>query len=148
MNKQDSNNNIEIQDYCEAHQIRLTPLRKKILGLLIDAKQPMTAYSVLDALRKSKPKAQVMSVYRVLDYLCTSGLVHRIENLNAFIPCRHLFERHTSQWLICEKCGDTEECALPIFSKGIDAIEEQSGFTVNNSTIELIGLCKSCQKES
>lgn len=135
----------EIVHYCETKGIKLTPLRENILMILLAATQPMTAYAVLDQLKINKPKAQVMSVYRVLDYLLANGLIHRIENLNAFMPCCHLFERHVSQWLICETCGRAEECALPIFKQGIETIETQTGFSVTTPTIELMGVCHRCQ---
>lgn len=136
---------LDVISYCEQQAIKLTPLRKKVLLIVTNTKQPLTAYQVLDELRKENPKAQVMSVYRVLDYLIKHHLIHRIENLNAFMPCCHLAMQHLSQWLICEICGDTQEFTSPIFNQGVIVVEKQTGFSVTTSTIELLGLCQSCQ---
>lgn len=138
----------DVVGYCESHNIKLTPLRKNILLIVAKTKQPLTAYQILDELKQDNPKAQVMSVYRVLEYLLAHHLIHRIENLNAFMPCCHLLEKHFSQWLICETCGDTKECALPVFEQGIDQIEKHTGFSVTNPTIELLGLCSQCQQKA
>lgn len=135
----------EVLRYCEEKAVKLTPLREKILSIIMQTTQPMTAYVILEALQADKPKAQVMSVYRILDFLLENGLVHRIENLNAFMPCYHLFENHQSQWLICKQCGRTDESALPIFNQAIAEIEAQTDFTVTSPTIELVGLCNTCQ---
>ncbi len=134
----------ELQDYYLKHKIKLTPLRQQVLAILSKQKQPLTAYAVLDELKKDKPNAQVMSVYRVLDFLLENGLVHRIENLNSFIICSHLSEGHSSQWLICESCGKAEEIDSKDFCKAISQIERQSGFRVKTPTIELLGVCKVC----
>lgn len=137
----------DVMAYCVTNNIKLTPLRKTILLIVVKTKQPLTAYQILDKLKQENPKAQVMSVYRVLEYLLKHHLIHRIENLNAFMPCFHLTEKHFSQWLICEVCGDTQECALPVFEQSIDKIENSTGFSVTNPTIELLGLCSQCQQK-
>lgn len=133
-----------LRQHCETHNIKLTSLRESILHIVNATEQPLTAYAVLDILRIERPKAQVMSVYRVLDFLLENGLIHRIESLNAVMPCNHLSEKHLSQWLICRECGSTEEYALPAFYQGIESIEENTGFAVTMPTIELRGICADC----
>ncbi len=134
----------DLQDYYLKHKIKLTPLRKQVLDILAKQEQPLTAYAILDILKKDKPNAQVMSVYRVLDFLLENGLVHRIENLNGFIVCSHLSEGHSSQWLICESCGKAEEIDSADFNRAISKLEKESGFRVKTPTIELQGICQAC----
>lgn len=136
----------EIRRYCQEKAIKLTPLREKILGIIASAEQPLTAYAILQVLQVDNPKAQVMSVYRVLGFLLENQLIHRIENLNAFTSCCHLFEKHLSQWLICQTCGHVDEQALTTFKQGIAEVEAQTGFTVTSPTIELMGTCVNCQE--
>lgn len=131
--------------FCHQHAIKLTPLRQQVLDILSEQKQPLTAYAVLDILKISNPKAQVMSVYRVLEFLQQHDLVHRIENLNAFMVCSHLAEHHVSQWLICKTCGSAKEYVSDHFQQVIEHIENNTGFSVSIPTIELMGTCKACQ---
>lgn len=138
----------ELIQYCEKNRIKLTPLRESILMILVTQKQPMTAYQILDELKQTNAKAQVMSVYRVLEYLKEHHLIHRIENLNAFMLCNHLSKTHLSQWLICEICGDAQEWSLPVFQTGINHLEKDTGFSVTSPTIELLGVCRICQTHS
>jgi len=134
--------------YCEQHAIKLTPLRQQVLDILSQQTQPLTAYAVLDILKQNKPKAQVMSVYRVLEFLQKYSLVHRIENLNAFMVCSHLAEHHISQWLICKVCGAAKEYISDGFQQVIHQIENNTGFNVSTPTIELVGICQDCQTKN
>jgi len=133
--------------YCLQHDIKLTPLRQQVLDILSEKNQPLTAYAVLDILKQGNPKAQVMSVYRILDFLQTHGLVHRIENLNAFMVCSHLAEHHVSQWLICKVCGAAKEYIADGFQRAIQQLESSTGFKVSTPTIELMGVCSDCQSK-
>ncbi len=136
-----------LTNYCKKNAIKLTPLRNEVLEILAKQNNPLTAYEILDLLKESNPKAQVMSVYRILEFLQNHHLIHRIENLNAFMLCNHLSEHHISQWLICEDCGNVEEYTDNEFSHAIDKITTDNGFAVTAETIELKGVCLNCQKE-
>ena len=48
-----------------------------------------------------------LQVYRALDKLVETGLVHRLESLNAFVACahKHCHDDCASAFAICEKCG-------------------------------------------
>ena len=140
--------NINPAQYCQSHSLKMTPLRQQVVDILAKQTHPLTAYAVLDILKKENPKAQAMSVYRVLKFLQTNGLVHRIENLNAFMICQHLSENHLSQWLICESCGVAKECVTKDFQQGIAYIEKDTGFSVTMPTIELMGICHKCQNNA
>ncbi|PID65458.1 MAG: transcriptional repressor [Gammaproteobacteria bacterium] len=131
--------------YCQKNDIKLTPLRSDVLEILAKHNNPLTAYEILDLLKESNPKAQVMSVYRVLEFLQNHHLIHRIENLNAFILCNHLSEHHISQWLICEDCGNVEECTDKNFNQAIHKTAADRHFRVTAETIELKGICVNCQ---
>lgn len=132
--------------HCEQHNIKLTPLRESVLKIISAAEKPMTAYAILDELRLVKPKAQVMSVYRILNFLLENELIHRIESLNAFILCHHMEDHgHFTQWLICQQCGNVTECDLPTFQQSVNTLAKQTGFNVTAPIIEIAGVCSDCQ---
>ncbi len=109
--------------HCKVNHIKLTPLREQVLAIISQSEKPLTAYAILDELKTVKPNAQVMSIYRTLNFLLDKELIHRIESLNAVMLCHHMDAReHLSQWLICERCGEATECDLPIFQQGLDDI--------------------------
>ncbi len=132
--------------HCKAHHIKLTPLREQVLAIISQSEKPLTAYAILDELKTVKPNAQVMSIYRTLNFLLDNELIHRIESLNAVMLCHHMDAcEHLSQWLICERCGEATECDLPIFQQGLNDISEATGFVVTAPVIELTGICPQCQ---
>lgn len=138
---------MDTKTYCQHHHIKLTPLREKILHIIQQGQVPVTAYEILDKLKKTNPKAQVMSVYRVINFLLDNGLIHRIESLNAVMSCCLLSEKHISQWLICNHCNHVEEYTSPAVQSLINEVEEQAHFTVTSPTIELVGICLACKTQ-
>jgi len=143
---------LNIHEYCQQHALKLTPWRTNVLDIMSEQKKPLTAYEILDLLKERNPKAQVMSVYRVLDFLQVHGLVHRIESQNAFMLCHHLSKKdacadHVSQWFICKDCGHTIENTNDELDQLIEKMAAEHHFTITAPTIELIGLCAHCQQK-
>ena len=82
-----------------------------------------------------------MSVYRIIDFLASEGLVHRIKTTNKFIACSHIscdHEHKALQFLICQNCDKVEEVDLEksIVSKITDAIHEV-GFRMAGTNLSL-----------
>src|SRR5690606_301224 len=64
---------------------RFTPIRRKVLELLLRHERSLKAYELLDEIRIVQPNATPPTVYRALDFLLEEGLVHRVDTLNTFI---------------------------------------------------------------
>ena len=75
---------------CARQGGRMTPQRRDVLGLILQAEAPVGAYDLLEQLRVSDRRPAPPTVYRALDFLLEHGLIHRIERLSAFVPCTHL----------------------------------------------------------
>ena len=79
---------------CQKRGVQLTPLRRDVLRLVLEAEAPIGAYALLDQLKGSRAKAAPPTVYRALDFLLEQGLIHRLERLNAFMGCAEALEGH------------------------------------------------------
>lgn len=124
---------------CERRGLSLTPVRRRVLELLVDAGGPVKAYDLLAAL-KPGGQAQPPTVYRALDFLTKSGLVHRVEALNAYTACLHGAEHGAAAELfICESCGKVEERHVHRHCEDLP-----EGFAVDRSVIEHYGRCAQC----
>ena len=135
----------EAERRCAAAGESLTPLRRRVLELLIDHHGPAKAYDLLPLLGGEKGAAKPPTIYRALDFLVRMGLAHRIESLNAFIACEQGACARSTIFLICERCGATEE-----FDAGhalIDLTEaaKRDGFAIHRTMIEASGVCSACQ---
>ena len=133
---------------CEAQGARLTELRRAVLELVWAGHEATGAYALLDALKKSHPNAAPPTIYRALEFLAAHGLIHRIESLNAYIGCTHPEEPHESQFLICAKCSTAAEIDDPSLSRALSKSASGAGFAVTHQTVELSGLCPSCQRDA
>ncbi|TBU96569.1 zinc uptake transcriptional repressor Zur [Stutzerimonas kirkiae] len=131
---------------CSRQGVRLTALRKRVLELVWDSHKPLGAYDILAVLSEQDGRrAAPPTVYRALDFLQENGLVHRIASLNAFIGCSHPEHPHQGQFLICRHCHTAIELEQPVIAETIVAAAQAVGFSVEGQTVEVVGLCTSCQ---
>lgn len=133
---------------CAARGVRLTDLRREVLGFILRAGTPMGAYALLEQLRATRRAAAPPTVYRALEFLQEQGLIHKIERLAAFIPCIEGPDHahaHQAQFLICRQCGRVTEIDDHALSHALEAAAARAGFTVSGATIEAEGLCGDCR---
>lgn len=125
---------------------KLTKNQNLVFDALMDAKVPLSAYSILDLLREHGFRAP-LQVYRALEKLVELGVVHRLESLNAFVACQHPnCEGHSIMaFAICETCGSVSELSDPNLESRLEELAIQQGFSMQKSVIELRGQCEACR---
>ncbi len=126
--------------------VDLTKNQTLVYGALADAQGPLSAYTILDRLRDDGFRAP-LQVYRALEKLLEFGMVHRLESLNAFVACRHpdCGEHETIAFTICEQCGKVAEIADDRLMEHLDTLARVDAFQPRKTTVELRGICASCQ---
>ncbi|MFN0116209.1 MAG: transcriptional repressor [Paracoccaceae bacterium] len=129
---------------AEARGVRLTPVRRRTLEILLEAHRALGAYDVLDRLRASGFGGQPPVAYRALEFLVENGLAHRIRRLNAFAACAHPGEAHQAAFLICRGCHAIAEAPAGEVRAALDRSAVAAGFLVERASIEASGLCPSC----
>ncbi len=129
---------------CTKNGTQLTTLRRVVLDLVLRSTAPLTAYQLLDQLKSTRKSAVPPTIYRALDFLIENHLVHRIERLNAFIPCDADHEHADAQFLICHQCGTVTELEDHGVSDALAAAAAARGFTPSRAMVELDGLCATC----
>lgn len=130
---------------CSDASARLTPTRERVLELIWQSHKPLGAYDLLGALTRDGHNAAPPTVYRALDFLQQHGLVHRIASLNAFTGCTHAGASHTGFFLICRQCHNVLELASPDLDSAVERAAQAQQFAVEESTIEIAGLCPACR---
>ena len=122
----------------------LSASNQKVLDVLACANKPLSAYDILDKLRRSGVRSPP-TVYRALEHLTKRGLVHRIESLNAFVTCQHQGEHDTtSQFAICSSCGAVEELEDTSIDKTVKKLGQKFLKRVEHKAIEITGICCDC----
>jgi len=129
---------------CLDRNQRFTKLRKRIFELVWQQHKPIRAYDVLEILQQDG-RAAPPTVYRGLDFLIEVGLIHKIESLNAFVGCVEPRCHHQGKSLICTSCNAYAEINSSTINNAITDAARESGFEVKEQTIEIMGICPSCQ---
>ena len=138
---------------CTARGVRLTELRRHVLGLVLDSERPAGAYDMLERLRPDHKGAAPPTVYRALEFLLEQGLIHKVERLSAFVGCVHGMdehghdEAHNAQFLICTGCGRVAELNDHSIGHSLQQAASKTGFRINRSVVEADGLCAACVGE-
>ena len=133
---------------CRERGLRFTPQRKKVLRLVWTSHKPVGAYDILDSLNQDGQNAAPPTVYRALEFLIEADLVHRLDSLNAFVGCADPNVPHVGQFLICRDCRTVTELDDRDISGVIEKSAASQGFTALHQTLEVQGICQSCQQTS
>ena len=138
----------EAESLCATTGARLTPLRKEVLELILNASGPMGAYDLLAKIKSESDRpAAPPTVYRTLDFLLEKGFIHRLTSINAYIPCCHPREGHQAAFLICTECKNVKEASAQGLLKQLDELSASDQFTAHHSIIEISGICQQCHNK-
>lgn len=136
-----------VETSCKDAGLQLTPVRRRVLQILLTEHRAMGAYEILDRLREDGQNAQPPVAYRALDFLVGNGFAHRVERLNAFIACSHPAEIHSPAFLICRVCDSIAETHAAPSRGTLGKAAEKAGFRVERTVLEIEGVCPNCQKQ-
>ena len=129
---------------CAQDGLRFTPVRRKVLEILLQEHRALGAYAILDRLREDGFGSQPPVAYRALDFLVLNGLAHKVERLNAFIACAHPGQSHAPAFMICRMCDAVAETQSSPASGALGDAARATGFRIERTVVEAEGICPSC----
>lgn len=128
--------------------LRLTPVRRRTLEILLETPGALGAYDVLARLAAEGFGSQPPVAYRALDFLVEHGLAHRLRRINAFTACCHPGEAHHAAFLICRLCKRVEELHAGHLRARLAEDARSAGFEVERTSLEASGLCPACRQRA
>jgi len=131
---------------CAQRGKRLTPIRRKVLELLLRHGRSIKAYELLDAIKTEHPGAAPPTVYRALDFLVEEGLIHRLDAVNAWSACHDAAGEPHDLLVVCTHCGAVAEISDPAMSRQLAERVAKTGFALATHETEIRALCPDCQK--
>ncbi|WP_370253809.1 Fur family transcriptional regulator [Nioella sp.] len=134
-----------VEAYCADQGLKFTPVRRRVLEILLEEHRALGAYEILDRLREDGHGSQPPVAYRALDFLTAHGFAHKIERLNAFTACSHPGENHAPVILICRICNAVAEGVADPGQGNLGRVAAQSGFLIERTVTEAEGICPNCQ---
>lgn len=134
-----------LERHCARRGLQLTPVRRRVMEILLEEHRALGAYDVLERLRAEGLGSQPPIAYRALDFLMRGGFVHRIETLNAFVACTHGETGHVPAFLICRNCRRVIETPAQIAGGTLEQAAAGAGFAIETAVREAEGLCAECR---
>ncbi|WP_293450387.1 Fur family transcriptional regulator [Planktotalea sp.] len=133
-----------IEARCKQAKLQLTPVRRRVLEILLQDHRALGAYDILDRLRDEGLGSQPPVAYRALDFLVKHGFAHKIERMNAFVACAHPGEDHAPAFLICRKCDMVVEAQTEPARGQLGSSAKLAGFLIERAVVEAEGVCLNC----
>lgn len=133
---------------CAEERLQMTPVRRRVLEILLERHRALGAYEILDRLRAEGLGSQPPVVYRALDFLMRAGFAHRVETLNAFVACTEGTPGHAPAFLICRQCRRVIETPTEAAGGQLKRAAEGAGFAIETAVREAEGLCADCRENA
>jgi Fur family transcriptional regulator, zinc uptake regulator len=130
---------------CIERGVKWTDLREQVFRKIATSHKPVSAYDLIENLAVEGKRLAPVSIYRILEVLQSTGLVHRLETRNAFFAClsEHRGAPQTIVFL-CEDCERVAEAEAPDALAAIAKATAAERFHIRNAVLEVTGLCFEC----
>jgi Fur family transcriptional regulator, ferric uptake regulator len=125
---------------------RRTKQRTAVEDLLQETGEFRTAQQIHAQLRESGANVGLTTVYRNLAMMTESGDVDVILGEDGEARYRACGTEHHHH-LVCRKCGYTVEVRAAEVERWAQRTAAENGFAEVSHTLEIIGLCDTCQRQ-
>lgn len=125
--------------------MRNTKARELVITNLIKNPTPLTIEELFEKTRKKFPKTAFSTVFRIVKALEESKKINRIdwsEKKKRFEWADKTHHHH----IICEDCRKVEDLSDEVLRYNNSQVSKKTGFLIKRHSIELFGLCNTCQK--
>jgi Fur family zinc uptake transcriptional regulator len=134
------------ETYCASQKLQFTPVRRRVLEILLSQHKAMGAYDILAQLAQEGLGSQPPVVYRALDFLVSNGFAHKVEKLNAYMACSHPGVHHSPAIMICRACNAVSESSWEPVS-AFRRVADEVGFKIERMVVEAEGRRPACQQK-
>jgi Fe2+ or Zn2+ uptake regulation protein len=138
------------QNSIEALQVngyKATKPRKLVLEVLEETERPLSPYDIQGILRTRGKHLNHVTIYRILDLLCSLNLAHKVLSHGGFVRCSLGATEGCHRLMVCRQCGAIKEFADRELCREEKAFTEDLGFYTEHHFSEFSGLCSSCYGE-
>lgn len=135
----------EIVDHFRNKGVRITESRVAIIEYLINSRCHPTVEEIYQDLLEVHPGMSLATVYNNVHFLVDEGLIYEIKLSPKTSRYDYLGDRHSH--IVCQQCGRIADFTTHHISHINEDAEDQTGFLVEETQIELAGLCPQCQAE-
>ena len=134
-----------LTQYLKEKNLRPTRERFLLLEEILRTSGHFDADALFATLNSRGLKASRATVYNTLDLLVECGLISRYRFGENHSRYEKAFGRPRHDHLICLECGDIIEFINEKLDKIQKEVCEEKKFKLQNSTLQIFGICSKCQ---
>jgi len=123
---------------------RVTEPRKYVLKVLADSQRPVSPYDIQKILEGNGEHLNHVTIYRVLELLCSLNLAHKVLLVGGFVKCTLGECDGCHRFVVCRQCGALREYADRTLCEEENAIAQEFGFRTEQHFSEFSGICSGC----
>ena len=128
--------------------LKITKQRHLIVDLLNKSDRALSPYEMRDILKKRGIKADVVTIYRVLELLEKLSLAHKVLAFNGYIRCSTDQNESCHHYLLCKNCHRVDEVHGENLENVEKRIRKNYNFKIDSHYLEFIGLCANCRAKA
>ena len=144
---------VEVSRRFVQYDQRYSVKRRAIVALLENSDRPLTITDILQrskTVKGTKNEIAQSSLYRNLVVLEQVGAVQRVfstDDIGRYELNEEILGHH--HHMVCSVCGDMRDVVIPEqleekLDSALTQLAKQSGFTLDQHRLDLIGRCKKC----
>ncbi len=121
------------------------PAEELVLGALRKSKKPLSAYDILEKVKKFGIKSSPI-VYRALEVLMKNGSAHKINELGAFVACACTADHYhdVSVLTVCNGCKRVDELHDHAVIHHLTNLRKLHVNLMKSAVVELPVTCQNC----
>ena len=123
---------------------KVTRPRRDVLEVVGRARAPLSPYDIGRMAQERGKHLDQVTIYRVLDLLCSLNLIHRVLSAGGFVKCGLPDKLGCHRFLLCRRCGVLQEFADEALCYQENQIARRMGFYPEHHLTESSGLCQRC----
>ena len=128
-------------EMLKEHHIKITPQRLAIIQLM-DEYGHISVRDIFEKIKEKFPSLSLATVYKNINAMVESRFINELKIVGQDNKYELVKEHHSH--LVCRNCGYVEDVFID--TVGLEkSIPSQSGFRVEETSIQFFGFCKKCQ---
>jgi Fur family ferric uptake transcriptional regulator len=139
---------VAFRRYLSDRNLPATQQRLAVASVVLDAADHLSAEDVARRVETRDVAVGLATVYRTLDLLVASGLVHQRDFGEGFRRYEPAAPGQAHEHCICSACGKVMEFSNDRLERMIALLAEEAEFRPHHHRLEVFGLCRECQQSN
>jgi Fur family transcriptional regulator, peroxide stress response regulator len=134
----------EFADNCRKKGLAVTPQRLAVIKALLASKDHPRADKIYAVVRREHPHISLATVHRTLETLCETGEARKVTPLH--VSARYDGNVSPHHHIVCVRCRQVRDVDVPAIDGLLRGHAKLGDFKLLGASIEVLALCKRCQK--